>query len=168
MCNRRERPNARHFFQTTRILRLLRSSFWSIDQKLATHRFTHYSTQLLRHLRDFEAFLGTVAARLGACGHVLVIWHCFAGSGAILTALCTAQRGMGREIALPSAQRSRTSCNILRSPRTDACTWHAPSSHQRRVTRSDGSSHRIALGNLRRSRRTSSTPSLSGRFGISA
>ena len=78
---------------------------WSIDQIPAKHLCLHMTTQLLRHLRDFEAFLGTVAARLGACGHVLVIWHCFAGSGAILTALRTAQRGMGREIALPSAQR---------------------------------------------------------------
>jgi hypothetical protein len=51
---------------------------------------------------------------------------------------------------------TRTSCNILRSPRTDACTWHAPSSHLRRVTRSDGSRHHTALGNPRRSRRTSS------------
>ncbi len=50
----------------------------------------------------------------------------------------------------------RTSGSTLRSPRTDACIWHVPSSHQRRVTRSDGSSHRTAPGNPHRSRRTSS------------
>lgn len=59
---------------------------------------------LLRHLRDFEAFLGTVSARLGARGHVLVIWHCFAGSGTLVTTLRTAQQGVGRESALPGAQ----------------------------------------------------------------
>jgi hypothetical protein len=59
------------------------------------HQWNQKKTLLLRHLRDFEAFLGTVAARLGASSHVLVIWNCFASSGAIFTALRTAQRGMG-------------------------------------------------------------------------
>ena len=49
-----------------------------------------------------------------------------------------------------------TSGNIPRSPRTDACTWHAPSSRQRRVSRSDGSTHCTSPRNPRRSRRTSS------------
>ena len=57
-----------------------------------------------------------------------------------------------------SAERTtrNTSGSTLRSPRTDACTWHAPSSHQRRVSRSDGSTHCTAQRNPRRSRHTSS------------
>ena len=80
------------------------NSCWSDDQQPVMHQCNQTKTQLLRHLRHFEAFLGTVATSLGTSGHFLVIRDRLAGSGAIVTALCTAQRGMGREIALPSAQ----------------------------------------------------------------
>ncbi len=62
--------------------------------------------ELLRHLRHGVAFLGAVAASLGASGHLLVIGNFFAGGCTVVTTFGTTFRRISGEHAFPSTQRS--------------------------------------------------------------
>ena len=59
----------------------------------------------LRHLRHRVAFLGTVAASLGASGHLLVIGDFLAGGCTVVTTFGTTFRRISGEHAFPSTQR---------------------------------------------------------------